>query len=76
MKEDELGSLEVGKSGDLLVLNQDWFTVPEEDLDHTYPLLTVMGGEIRYLRDEFAQELGMESVGHQLRYSFERGGGN
>ncbi len=76
MKEDELGSLEVGKSGDLLVLNQDWFTVPEEDLDHTYPLLTVMGGEIRYLRDEFAQELGMESVGYQLRYNFERGGGN
>jgi predicted amidohydrolase YtcJ len=76
MKEDELGSLELGKSGDLLVLNQDWFTVPEEDLDRTYPLLTVMGGEIRYLRDEFAQELGMEPVGYQLRYNFERGGGN
>ena len=76
MKEDDLGSLELGKSGDLLVLNQDWFTVPEEDLDRTYPLLTVMGGEIRYLRDEFAQELGMEPVGYQLRYNFERGGAN
>ena len=76
MKEDELGSLELGKSADLLVLNQDWFTVPEEDLDRTYPLLTVMGGEIRYLRDEFAQELGMEPVGYQLRYRFEQGGAN
>lgn len=74
LKEDDLGSLELGKSADLLVLNQDWFTVPEEDLDHTYPLLTVMGGEIRYLRDEFAQELDMEPVGYQLRYNFERGG--
>jgi hypothetical protein len=76
MKEDELGSLEVGKSADLLVLNQDWFTVPEEGLDRTYPLLTLMGGEIRYLRDEFAQELGKDPVGYQLRYNFERGGAN
>jgi predicted amidohydrolase YtcJ len=76
MKEDDLGSLELGKSADLLVLNQDWFTAPQEDLDQTYPLLTVMGGEIRYLRDEFAQELNMEPVGYQLRYNFERGGGN
>lgn len=73
LKEDELGSLELGKSADLLVLNHDWFTVPEEDLDHTFPLLTVMGGEIRYLRDEFAQELGMDPVGYQIRYSFEEG---
>ena len=76
MKEDELGSLELGKAADLLVLNQDWFTAPQEDLDRTYPLLTLMGGEIRYLRDEFAQELGMEPVGYQLRYNFEQGGGN
>ncbi len=72
MKEDELGSLEPGKYADLLVLNQDYFTVPLEQLDQTYPLLTVMGGEIRYLRTEYAQELGMEPVGYQLRYSFER----
>ena len=45
MKEDELGSLELGKAADLLVLNQDWFNVPQEDLDRTYPLLTLMGGE-------------------------------
>ena len=76
MKEDELGSLELGKAADLLVLNQDWFTAPQEDLDRTYPLLTLMGGEIRYLRDEFAQELGMEPVGYQIRYNFEQGGGN
>ena len=47
--------------------------MPEEDLNHTFPLLTVMGGEIRYLRDEFAQELGMDPVGYQIRYSFEEG---
>ena len=76
LKEDELGSLELGKAADLLVLNQDWFTAPQEDLDRTYPLLTLMGGEIRYLRDEFAQELGMEPVGYQIHYNFEQGGGN
>ncbi len=72
LKEEELGSLEPGKFADFLVLNQDYFTVPLEQLDRTYPLLTVMGGEIRYLRDEYAQELGMDPVGYQLRYSWER----
>ena len=72
LKEDELGSLEPGKYADFLILNQDYFTVPLEQLDRTYPLMTVMGGVIRYLREEFAQELSMDPVGLQLRYSFER----
>ena len=33
--------------------------------------MTVMDGKIRYLREEFAQELGRDPVGLQLRYSWE-----
>ena len=71
LKEDVIGSLEPDKFADFLVLNQDYFTVPLEQMDRTYPLMTVMGGKIRYLRDEFAQELGQEPLGLQLRYRWE-----
>jgi predicted amidohydrolase YtcJ len=74
IKEDKLGSLEVGKLADFLVLNQDYFTIPIEQIDKTYPLMTVVGGQVRYLRDEFASEVGEAPVGAQLRYSFEEGG--
>jgi len=74
LKEDKLGSLEVGKLADFLVLNQDYFTIPIEQIDVTYPLMTVVGGQVRYLRDEFASEVGEAPVGAQLRYTFEEGG--
>ncbi|MDA2932892.1 amidohydrolase family protein [Acidobacteria bacterium AH-259-D05] len=72
LKEEELGSLEPRKFADFLVLNQDYFTVPLEQFDKTYPLMTVVGGKIVYLRDEFSQELGMAPIGAQVRYSFEK----
>jgi predicted amidohydrolase YtcJ len=44
--EDDLGSIETGNHGDLAVLNQDCFTVSDEDLKHTRSLLTVVGGKV------------------------------
>ena len=44
--ENQLGTLEVGRLGDLVVLDRDYFTVPEEQLRQVRSVLTVLGGEI------------------------------
>ena len=44
--EDDLGSLEVGKLGDLIVLDRDYFSVTDESARATLPDLTVVGGKI------------------------------
>lgn len=71
IKEDKIGSLEPGKLADFLVLNQDFFEAPIEDLPRTYPLMTVVGGKIVYLRDNFAKEIGLPASPLQVRFSFE-----
>jgi predicted amidohydrolase YtcJ len=45
-EEDQLGSIEVGKLADLVVLNSDYFTVPDEDLKKIRSVLTVVDGKI------------------------------
>jgi predicted amidohydrolase YtcJ len=45
-EEDQLGSLELGKLGDLVVLNKDYFTVADADLKQIQSILTVVGGTI------------------------------
>ncbi|GAA4562787.1 amidohydrolase [Planotetraspora kaengkrachanensis] len=44
--EDLLGSLEVGRLGDVVVLNDDYFTVPDERLKSLSSVLTVVGGAV------------------------------
>lgn len=44
--EDRLRSLEVGRLGDVVVLNDDYFTVPDSGLKKIRSVLTVVGGEI------------------------------
>ena len=45
-EENQLGSIEVGKLGDLVVLNQDYFTVPDETLKKISSVMSVVGGKI------------------------------
>ena len=47
-EEDQLGSIEEGKLADLVVLNHDYFTVPDEQLKHIRSELTLVGGRIVY----------------------------
>lgn len=70
LKEDVLGTLEPGKFADILVLNGDYFTVPVEELKDIIPFMTIVGGKIRVLRSEFAQELGRSSIGPQLEFQY------
>ena len=45
-EEDELGTIEPGKLADLVVLNSDYFAVPNEDLKKIRSVLTVVGGNV------------------------------
>lgn len=66
LRENELGSLETGKLADLVVLNKDYFTVPEEEIAKLYPVMTIVGGKIEVLRTEYAKQLGREAIGPQI----------
>ncbi len=45
-KEKELGSIEKGKLADLVVLDRDYMTIPEDQIRDIKPLLTMVGGKI------------------------------
>jgi predicted amidohydrolase YtcJ len=45
-REDDLGSIEKGKLGDLVVLDRDYFGVSDADMRKTRPILTVVDGKV------------------------------
>jgi predicted amidohydrolase YtcJ len=45
-QESNLGSLARGKYADLLVLDRDYLTVPEDEIKDIKPLLTMVGGKV------------------------------
>jgi len=45
-EENELGSIEVGKLGDLVVLDRDYFAVSNEELKRIRSVMTIVGGNI------------------------------
>ncbi|MBI4442063.1 MAG: amidohydrolase family protein [Acidobacteria bacterium] len=66
MKENEMGSLEVGKFADFVVLDKDYFTIPQNDIPKIRPQMTVIDGTIKHLDTAYATKLGMEPVGFQF----------
>jgi len=47
-EEDQLGTIEEGKLADLVVLNQDYFSVSNDDLKKIRSVLTIVDGEVVY----------------------------
>jgi predicted amidohydrolase YtcJ len=45
-EENQIGTIEPGRLADLVVLNQDYFTVPDEGLKKINSVMTVVGGKI------------------------------
>ncbi|WP_187265450.1 amidohydrolase [Reinekea thalattae] len=50
--EQHIGSLEVGKLADLVVLDKDYLTVEENKISELTPLLTMTGGNVVYTQGE------------------------
>jgi predicted amidohydrolase YtcJ len=47
-QENNLGSLQAGKLADLLVLDRDYLTVPEDQIGDIKPVMTMVGGRIAF----------------------------
>lgn len=65
MRPDVLGTLEPRKWADYIVLNRDYFTVPEQEISEVKPLMTVVGGKVSFLAVGFAGEIGRSPMGFQ-----------
>jgi predicted amidohydrolase YtcJ len=52
--EGKVGTLEPGNYADLIVLNKDYFAVPEEEIRTLMSVLTLVGGRIVYAGAEYA----------------------
>lgn len=59
----KIGTLEVGKYADLLVIDRDYFTIPVDDILKVHPQMTVVGGRTIVLQQALAKDFGMQPVG-------------
>jgi len=52
-----LGSLEVDKWADLIVIDKDYLTIPENQIKEIKVLLTLVGGQPVYIGPEFSSQV-------------------
>ena len=57
-REKQIGSLEVGKLADLVVLDRDYLTVPADDIRNIASVLTMVGGRVVYAEGGLQAALG------------------
>jgi hypothetical protein len=69
MKGEKIGTLEVGKLADMIIIDRDYLTVAEQDILKIRPLMTMLGGEIGVLQQSLAQEFGMDPVGRPYLFT-------
>lgn len=60
--ERQVGTIETGKFADLIILERDFLTVPDEELGRNRVLLTMVGGDVVFATDTFAGHLAARRV--------------
>ena len=66
LRDKVLGSLEADKWADFIIIDRDYLTVADDDLDKINVLQTVVGGRTVYLEPAFAQAQNLEPVGLKI----------
>jgi hypothetical protein len=56
LKGDKVGQLVPGKLADLVVLDKDYLTIPDDQISEIAPQMTIFDGKIVYLHTNFANE--------------------
>ena len=63
LKLDKLGSIEKGKMADMLVLDRDFMTIPDDDVPNIRPLVTVFDGKLGCVHKRFSEENNLKPAG-------------
>jgi hypothetical protein len=66
-EENDIGSIEVGKHADFVVIDRDYMTCPDEEIKDIKALRTVLGGETVYIA-RGAEEIGVTIGGEYLDF--------
>jgi predicted amidohydrolase YtcJ len=69
LREKVLGSLEADKWADFIVIDRDYLTVADADIDKINVVMTVVGGKTVYLEPAFAKAQNLEPVGLKIAAS-------
>ncbi|HWP85610.1 MAG TPA: amidohydrolase family protein, partial [Terriglobia bacterium] len=62
LKDDKIGTLEPGKFADLVVLDRDYMTIPEDDISEMKSLWTMVDGKPVFADPKFVEEYGEQAV--------------
>ena len=63
LRGDQLGSIEPGKLADLVVLDRDYLTIPDDEISKIEPQVTIFDGKIIFVHSQFAQEYNLHPQG-------------
>ena len=58
-RDNEIGSIEVGKYADFIIIDKDIFNINPIDIEDTNVLMTFLGGEIVYKEDIVKHDIGV-----------------
>lgn len=65
-KDNDIGSLQVGKFGDFIVIDKDYLAISDDQVKDVNILMTVVGGKVIHLVPSLARDLGLQPAGPQV----------
>jgi predicted amidohydrolase YtcJ len=63
LRSNKLGTLEAGKLADIVVLDKDYMTIPEDTIHTIEPQITVFDGKIVFVHPTFSKEYNLRPEG-------------